>query len=124
MWKLDTPCNKLPDVIIKYWDGSYLKCCYGKPDVVGIQVGSDGKIDELMLTTPYRKYTQNESWCKTIEKWLAKDPSFLIYHVMSPSLLPNGHLYQSAELFNSHSSDIKSHHILCCLMLRHIVMWN
>ncbi len=96
-----TRCN------VKYWDGSYLKCHRGKHAVVGIRVGSDGKIDELLLTTRYGKYPQNESWCKTIDKWLAKDSSFLIYSVTSPMLLPNGHLYTSAELFNSHSSDIK-----------------
>ncbi len=42
-----------------------------------------------------------------IQKWLAKDLSFIIYSVKSPTLLPNGHLYDSAELFNSHFSDIK-----------------
>ncbi len=104
LWEYDTPCNKLTDVNIKYWDGSYLKCHCCKPAVVGIRVESDGKIDELMLTTCYGKYPQNIACCKTIEKWLAKDPSFLIYGVKSTTLLLNGHLYQ--ELFNCHSSDI------------------
>ncbi len=65
------------------------------------------EVQDLSTSSCYGKYPQNESLCRTIQKWLAKDPSFTIYSVTSPTLLPNGHLYDSAELFNSHSSDIK-----------------
>ncbi len=79
--------------LIQYWDGSYLKCHYGKPVIGGVLVGPSKKIDELMLTIRYWKYPENEFWCKTIDKWPAKDPSFMIYNVMNPTLMPNGHLY-------------------------------
>ncbi len=36
LWNYDTPCNKLSDVIFKYWDGSYLKSRFGKSVVIGI----------------------------------------------------------------------------------------
>ncbi len=107
LWDYDTPCNKLPDVIFKYWDSSYLKSRCGKPVIIGIRVGRDDKIHKVMLTTHYGRYLRNESWCKTIDKWLAGEPSFVIYHVSTPELLPNGHLFESVEMFHSHSSDLK-----------------
>ncbi len=58
-----------------------------------------------MLTTLYGKYTSDESWCKTIDKWLEETPTFLSYDMSNTSLLPNGHLFDSYELFHSHSSD-------------------
>ncbi len=106
-WPNDTPCNKLPDVIFKYWDGSYLKSQCGKPVIIGIRVRRDDRIDEVMLATCYGRYPSNESWCKTIDKWVASNPSFVIYNVSNPELLPNGHLFESAEMFHSHSSDLK-----------------
>ncbi len=60
-----------------------------------------------MLTTCYRRYPSNESWSKTIDKWLASKPSFVIYEVSTPELLTNGHLFESAEMFYCHSSDLK-----------------
>ncbi len=59
-----------------------------------------------MLTTRYGKYPKDESLCKTIDNWLDKKPSFLSYDVSIPALLPNGHYFDSTELFHSHSSDI------------------
>ncbi len=106
LWEINTPCYKLPDTIFEYWDGSFLKCHCCKPVIVGIRVGHDGKIDELMLPTRYRKYPSDESWCKTIDKWLEKKPTFLSYDVSNPALLLNGHLFDSMELFHSHSSDL------------------
>ncbi len=101
-----SPCNKLPDIIFEYWNGLFLKCCCDKPVIVGIRVGHDGKRDKLKLTTHYGKYRSDESWCKTIDKWLDKKPTFLSYDVSNPSLLPNGHLFDSTKLFHSHSSEL------------------
>ncbi len=60
-----------------------------------------------MLTTRYGRYPSNESCCKTIDKWLASEPSFVIYEVSTLELLLNGHLFESAEMFHCHSSDLK-----------------
>ncbi len=85
LWEEDTPCNKLPNTLIEYLDGSYLKCHYSRPVIVGVRFGPNTKVDELMLTTQYDTYPENESWCKTIEKWIDKKPEFVIYSVMSPT---------------------------------------
>ncbi len=106
LWEINTPCNKLHDIILEYWDCSFLKCNCGKPVIVGIWVGHGGKIDELMLTTRYGRYPSDESWCKIIDKWFDRKPTFLSYDVSNPSLLLNDHLFKSTELFHSHSSDL------------------
>ncbi len=57
LWVEGTPCNKLPYMIIEYWDGSYLKCHYSKSVIVGVLVGPARKIDELMFR--FREVSQN-----------------------------------------------------------------
>ncbi len=29
----DTPCNKFPNVLAEYWDSSYFKYCFTKPNI-------------------------------------------------------------------------------------------
>ncbi len=78
-----------------------------KPVLIGIRVGCHDRIDEVMLITHYGRYPSNQSWCKTIDKWVASILSFIIYYESNPEVLPNGHLFERAEMFHSHSSDLK-----------------
>ncbi len=64
LWTEGTPCNKLPDYKILYWDDSYIKFHFRKTIEFGFLI--DDRVDNRMLTILYGPNPAQSDWVKNM----------------------------------------------------------